>query len=766
MSRQLSGSIGQKFRWRFLVAGAVQGVGFRPFVYRLARELGLTGFVANNSQGVIIEVEGSESLLHDFSSRLSRELPSRAIIEDLVISLSEARGSSGFVIAVSDQEGGKSAYVLPDIATCPDCLGEIFAPSDRRYLYPFTNCTNCGPRFSIIESLPYDRANTTMKAFTMCSECEREYRDPDNRRFHAQPNACPQCGPHIELWTSTGAVIASRQEAIVAAAEQVAAGKIVALKGIGGFQLLVDAGNDTAVGSLRARKRRSNKPFALLYPNLESLQRDCQTDDLESALILSPESPIVIVRRRVPAGGISELIAPRNPWLGVMLPYTPLHHILMRQLNRPVVATSGNLSEEPLCIDEHEALRRLQGIADFYLVHNRPIRRHVDDSVVRVMAGRAQIMRRARGFAPLPITMSKEQPDAIAVGGHLKNTVAISRGKNIFVSQHIGDLESAESLQAFKASLQDLSSLYDLAPTSVAHDLHPDYASTIHAETLSIPRVAVQHHYAHILACMADNQIEGPLLGVAWDGSGYGTDRTVWGGEFLAVDNGSYRRVAYLMPFQLPGGDAAVKEPRRSAAGVTFELCADSYSIWRRMLSGESFSDSEADIVWKMLMQKLNSPVTSSIGRLFDAVAALTGLSQKCTFEGEAAMLLEFATDNQAISSSYPFELRRQSEGYKIDWRLTILAILHDVHEACATATIAAKFHNTLVELIVEVARRVRLRNVALSGGCFMNKYLTERAIIRLRANGFVPYWHNQIPTNDGGIAVGQLKAAFRSAGK
>ncbi len=766
MTRQATIGTTQLGRWHLFVTGAVQGVGFRPFVYRLARELGLTGFVANNSQGVVIEIEGTEQLLGEFCSRLTKELPPRAFINDLTISGSERLGSSTFVISLSEHQGSKSAIVLPDIATCPDCLNEIFAPADRRYLYPFTNCTNCGPRFSIIESLPYDRANTTMKHFKMCASCEREYGDPENRRFHAQPNACPLCGPHLELWNPAGETMASHRDAIEAAVAEIESGKIVALKGLGGFQLLADARKGSVVDSLRIRKRRSNKPFAVLYPDLDAIRQDCHIDELEAALILSPESPIVLVRRKKRSDGIAESVAPGNPWLGVMLPYTPLHHLLMRRLNRPVIATSGNLAEEPLCIDEHEALNRLHGIAEAFLVHNRPIRRHVDDSVVRVMADRVQIIRRARGYAPLPISMPETLPDAIAVGGHLKNTVAISKGRNVIVSQHIGDLESAESLIAFKSSLADLTALYEVTPAAIAHDLHPDYGSTIHAETMSAPHLAVQHHYAHILSCMADNRIDAPLLGVAWDGSGYGTDQSIWGGEFLTIENASFKRVAHLLPFALPGGEAAVREPRRSAAGVLFELYRDSLNDWRDKLPAESFSGSEADVIWKMLNQKLNTPTTSSIGRLFDAVAALTGLFQKCTFEGEAAMSLEFCTDGHASSELYPFELKKVGGEYIIDWRPTMSAVLQDCRATGEVSVVASKFHNTLSEVIIAVARRVRLRRVVLSGGCFMNKYLTERTILRLRANGFEPYWHHHIPTNDGGISIGQLMAASQRGGK
>ncbi|MGB5106981.1 MAG: carbamoyltransferase HypF [Candidatus Zixiibacteriota bacterium] len=753
-------------RRQLLVTGAVQGVGFRPFAYRLARELQLCGFVTNNSQGVAIEIQGRQEDVTEFQNRLVAELPPRASISKLFVTKINLRGENKFVIEHSHDEGAKTAIVLPDIATCPDCLNEVFDPSNRRYLYPFTNCTNCGPRYSIIESLPYDRANTTMKRFEMCAACRQEYVDPENRRFHAQPNACPNCGPHVELWSRTGELLASNQEAIFAAAKELKGGAIVAIKGLGGFQLLVDAENDDAVCRLRIRKRRSNKPFALMYPSIEAIARDCELPKSERNIITGAESPIVIVNRRLGNRSLSESVAPGNPRLGVMLPYTPLHHILMKQLDCAIVATSGNLSEEPLCIDEREALNRLREIADIFLVHNRPIKRHVDDSVARVIDGRMQLVRRARGFAPLPIVVSNELPDSVAVGGHLKNTVAFSRGRHILVSQHIGDLETVESNNAFKSTITDLAQLYELKPTLIAGDLHPDYFSSIYSAKLVGAQIGVQHHYAHILSCMADNQIEAPLLGISWDGTGLGIDRTVWGGEFLSVNELSFERVAFLRPFQLPGAEASIKEPRRSAAGILFQLYANSKDEWLKALPSGVFSGNEAETIWQMLKQKLNSPITSSAGRLFDAVAAIVGFADKRSYEGEAASMLEFAIENAVTSESYAFALHQNDGSYEVDWRPMIAQILKDRQEEVSISLISAKFHNTLVEMIVSMAERVRLRKVALSGGCFMNKYLTEQAIKRLRETGFVPYWHHQIPTNDGGISTGQIIAAARARGK
>ncbi|MDW8241321.1 MAG: carbamoyltransferase HypF, partial [Acidobacteriota bacterium] len=515
-------------RLRITIRGAVQGVGFRPFVYRLANEMGLPGWVLNSPQGVFIEVEGNAPELETFLLRIEREKPPRSFIQSLEYSFLDPVGYTTFEIRHSDESGEKTALVLPDIATCSDCLREIFDPTNRRHRYPFTNCTNCGPRFTIIEALPYDRPNTTMKHFAMCNECRSEYENPLDRRFHAQPNACPRCGPHLELWDAGGKVLASHHDALGGAAAAIRDGRIVAVKGLGGFHLIVDARNEDAVVCLRRRKHREEKPFALMYPHLECVKEHCIVSELEERLLLSPESPIVLLRRRsegrIVRSAISPSVAPGNPYLGVMLPYTPLHHLLMAELGFPVVATSGNLSDEPICTDEQEALERLAGIADLFLIHNRPIARHVDDSVVRVMMGRELVLRRARGYAPLPIancgvTDSQGTPSLVqegtssptsmfAVGAHLKNTIAVSVGSQVFVSQHIGDLETAEAFEAFQRVIKSFHDLYNLRPSAVACDAHPDYLSTHYARRNGLPVISVQHHYAHVLSCMAENELE------------------------------------------------------------------------------------------------------------------------------------------------------------------------------------------------------------------------------------------------------------------
>src|SRR6516162_858969 len=566
-------------RLKVIVRGAVQGVGFRPFVFRLASELNLKGWVSNSSQGVFAELEGPRTALDAFSIRLRKERPPRAIIQSLESSFLDEIGYSGFEIKKSETAGDKSALILPDIATCVDCLGEVFDPTNRRFRYPFTNCTNCGPRFSIIEALPYDRANTSMKKFMMCPDCEREYHDPLDRRFHAQPNACPRCGPELQLWDENGGTFSEKDNALRRTADAIRSGKIVALKGIGGFQLIADARNRAAVARLRERKHREEKPFALMYPSLDAVRANCEVSALEEQSLLSLESPIVLVKRdhrarqaNRSARGLDQLaeaVAPRNPNLGVMLPYSPLHHLLMRELSFPIIATSGNLSDEPICIDEHEALQRLRGIADLFLVHDRPIVRHVDDSIVRVICGRESVLRRARGYAPLPVHVREPLPLVLALGAHLKNNVALSIGKEVFISQHIGDLETSQAFATFQKVASDLQHLYGTSAGAIACDLHPDYLSTRYACQLSAKPVYVQHHWAHVLACIAENELDPPVLGVAWDGTGYGTDRTIWGGEFLLSNGQGFERVAHIRKFRLPGGSALL----RNRDGQRSEFC-------------------------------------------------------------------------------------------------------------------------------------------------------------------------------------------------
>jgi hydrogenase maturation protein HypF len=764
-------------RLRVVIRGAVQGVGFRPFIFRLATELRLPGWVLNSAQGVFIEVEGPEPLLREFLRRAESEKPAISYIQSLEASFLDAIGFTQFEIRESSG-GAKTAFILPDVATCKDCLREVNDPANRRYRYPFTNCTNCGPRFTIIESLPYDRPLTAMKMFAMCAECEREYRDRADRRFHAQPNACPACGPQLELWLPAGAVLAQQDAALLAAAQTVRSGQILALKGLGGFHLIVDARNEPAVRELRRRKRREEKPLAVMCPSMENALEYCVSSEVESRLLTSPESPIVLLKRKAADGVLAASLAPGNPYLGVMLPYSPLHHLLLQELGFPVVATSGNLSEEPICIDEGEALARLAGIADVFLVHNRPILRHVDDSVVREMAGRELVIRRSRGFAPLPISVAEPLPSLLAVGPHQKNTIAIAVGEQIFVSQHVGDLETAESLHAFERVNTAFRHLYELKPVAVVHDMHPGYLSTQYAERLPEPRIPVQHHYAHVRACMAENHLQPPVLGIAWDGSGFGPDGTVWGGEFLRVTRAGYERVAHLRTFPLPGGERAVKEPRRVALGVLYEIVgSDAFSL--DIPAVQAFSAEELRVLRTMLEQGLNCPRTSSAGRLFDAVGSLIGLRQRCGFEGQAALEVEFAAETEKekctaesagrelVATGYPFALEGSAAGpLVIDWGQMVRAILSDATRTSQSAAIALRFHVTLANMMVAVAKRVGEPKVVLTGGCFQNRCLTEMAINSLQEAGFRFYWHQRIPPNDGGISLGQVVAAAAELAK
>ena len=748
-------------RLRLVIHGAVQGVGFRPFVFRLAGQLGLDGWVNNSPQGVVVEVEGPPEPVRELLLRIEREKPPLAAIHSLEPTFLEPAGYRGFEIRPSLEGGAPTALVMPDIATCPDCLRELHSPADRRFRYPFANCTNCGPRYTIVEALPYDRPHTTMKGFPLCPRCLAEYGDPRDRRFHAQPIACPDCGPHLELWDRQGGVLATHHQALLETARALRQGALVALKGLGGFQLLADARHTAALERLRQGKQRGEKPFALMYPSLEAVEAHCRVSALEARLLRAPEAPIVLPRRR--GDDLSALVAPDHACLGVMLPYTPLHHLLLEAVAFPLVATSGNLADEPICTDEGEALARLGGIAEIFLVHNRPIRRHADDSIVRLVAGRELVLRRARGYTPLPVLLSAPMPTAIAVGAHLKNTVALSLGNQAFVSQHLGDLETAPALAAFDQALGDLQQLYAAQPAAVACDQHPDYQSTRRAHDLGLPVVEVQHHYAHILSCMAENQLSPPVLGVCWDGTGYGPDGTVWGGEFLRVEEKHYRRLARLRPFPLPGGDQAVREPRRAALGLLWALYGeDAFTLDLPTL--HAFTPAELRVLAQMLRQGLHAPLTSSAGRLFDAVSSLLGLCQHNHFEGQAAMQLEFALE-EGHSDTYPMDLI-PGEPATLDWGPLVAALLPDQRAGLPTGRISVRFHKGLVEGLLAVVHLTGLPHVALSGGCFQNQYLCEHTIARLRQEGFCPHWHQRIPPNDGGISLGQLVAVAHTLEK
>ena len=752
-----------------VIRGAVQGVGFRPFIFRLASSMNLNGFVLNSPQGVFIEVEGEKFALDNFIIRIGNEKPVNSIIQSMEFSYLDPAGFDKFEIRESGKNGKVSAFILPDIAVCKECLEEMNNPNNRRYMYPFINCTHCGPRFSIIESLPYDRPNTSMKSFVMCEKCRAEYNDPSNRRFHAQPIACPDCGPHIELTDRNRTILSAKSDALKDAVNSVLEGNILALKGLGGYQLICRADDRRVIRKLRERKHRDEKPFALMFPGINSIKEVCLVSPMEERLLSSPESPVVLLKRKPGESfniKIDGSIAPNNPYLGIMLPYTPLHHLLMDNLKIPVIATSGNLSEEPICINEEDAFNRLHDIADYFLIHNRPVVRHVDDSIVRVVSGREMMIRRARGYAPLPVQLNNKHNDDddcknhLAVGGHMKNNISVSSGNNVFVSQHIGDLSTEEAYKTFINVINDFTKIYELNPELIISDLHPDYISTRYAASSGWESIQVQHHQAHVASCYAENRTRGKVLGVSWDGTGYGTDGTIWGGEFFLYDGEKFSHFAQLEQFCLPGGELAVKEPRRSAAGVLYKIFGDDlFTVNKKLLN--NFTEHEQTLLEQMIRKKINSPLTSSVGRLFDAVSSIAGISQQSNFEGQPAMMLEFAADENELNS-YPFDI---VEGEKkiISWQPIIISILADRGKGISSSVISAKFHNTLVKIILEILKLSGLQKVVLSGGCFQNVFLLERTIKELESGGFTVYRHQRIPTNDGGISLGQIAAVMSS---
>ncbi|WP_444939170.1 carbamoyltransferase HypF [Microbulbifer sp. JMSA002] len=750
-------------RRRLAIKGLVQGVGFRPYIYRLARDCQLTGWVANHSGGLQLEVEGKSTGIEKFLQRLPLEKPPHSLILSIDSEVIPAEGDSDFEIRESTVAAAQSTLVLPDIAPCNSCQAELQDSRNRRHKYPFINCTHCGPRFSIIDKMPYDRANTAMDQFPQCAKCQAEYTNPEDRRFHAEPNGCPECGPQLQLCDSKGKVLLTGLAALNETFASLASGKVVALKGVGGFQLLVDAGNSQALQTLRKRKQRPHKPFALLYSSLSAARRDCRISELEAKLLTSPARPIVLLEAKPEANArVHELVALGSPDLGVMLPASPLHLLLAEEYAAPLVATSGNLAEEPICIENTEALRRLGKIADRFLLHNRRIVRPLDDSVLRVVEDRPLMLRRARGYAPLPITQAKLSQQALtqsylALGADLKNSVALSHNGWIYQSQHIGDLSSATAIEHFDRTIADLTGLQQRRPQTLIHDQHPGYSSHRWALQQQAPRLGVQHHVAHLFSCMAEHGHSGAALGVCWDGTGYDSSGIVRGGEFLLWDGKlQVEHVASLRTFPLPGGEKAVREPRRAAAGLLYEISG--YMALQHQLLKRCFTRSERRNLVTMLEGEVNSPLCSSAGRLFDAVAALLGLCSQSSYEGQAAMVLEHSARGIQSSDSYPFDLYQRQSKWELDWAPCISALIHD--EGKSLPQRAAAFHNTLANMILAVVSEIGERQVFLSGGVFQNRRLTERTATLLRERGFTVHCHSQVPPNDGGIALGQLHYA------
>jgi hydrogenase maturation protein HypF len=767
------------------VRGIVQGVGFRPFVYGLAVKHNLKGWVYNTSEDVKIEVEGEAEAIKQFERELETNAPPLAHIENTTIEYHPLQGYKNFEIRHSQAQEGKYQLISTDVATCQACLDELLNPEDRRYRYPFTNCTNCGPRFTIIEGMPYDRPKTTMRYFQMCPRCQAEYDNPLDRRFHAQPNACPKCGPQVRLVDKRGNLV-TESNPIAAASQFLKEGKIVAIKGLGGFLLACDATNDTAVKTLRQRKKRPSKPFAVMVATLEEAKRHCYVLPEEEELLTSPQSPIVLMIWKEDSS-VSREVAPNLWFLGTMLPYTPLHHILLRDTGRPLVMTSGNLSEEPIARDNDEALRRLSGIADYFLIHNRDIYSRYDDSVAIVERGTSQLVRRARSYAPYPIRLPFQARQVLACGAEEKNTFCLTKDNYAFVSQHIGDMENMETLEHFESTLSLYERLFHIEPEIIAHDLHPDYLATKYAHELGesgMKLVPVQHHHAHVASCLTDNGLESPVIGVAFDGTGMGADGNIWGGEFLVADYRGYQRVGHLEYLPLPGGDAAIKRPYRTTIAYILTLLGEnalnaviaSEAKQSQLASIGQVTEFEVEVIKRQIERKINSPLSSSMGRLFDAVSALLGIRSEIDYEGQAAVELEMAAyssiiamnvSDKAISYAqerYPYRIV-EDEGIRIVRLKDLLsAVIEDFHHGISKERIAIRFHNTIAGMINEMCQLIAdesgISQVALSGGVFQNRLLLRKTVSLLESSGLQVFTHRQVPCNDGGISLGQAVIA------
>jgi hydrogenase maturation protein HypF len=754
---------------RISVRGVVQGVGFRPFVFQLANRHGLNGWVCNTSEDVKIEVQGDNFVLEKFVSELKQKAPPLARIENISVTYHPPAGYTRFEIRHSVAEEGKYQLVSPDIATCQPCLNEILTPGDRRYHYPFTNCTNCGPRFTIIEDIPYDRPKTTMRLFTMCSDCQEEYDNPLDRRFHAQPNACPKCGPSLELLDAKGHHI-DTADVIETASELLKKGKIVAVKGLGGFLLACDATSQKAVQLLRRRKMRPFKPLAVMVANIDEARKYCHVSEPEEELLTSPQSPIVLMPWK-PGTGLCQSIAPNLKYLGVMLPYTPMHHLLLRESGLPLVMTSGNISEEPICKDNDEAVRRLSGIADYFLIHNRDIYARYDDSVTIVERGNVQLTRRARGYAPFPVHLTFNARQVLSCGAEEKNTFCLTKDNYAFISQHIGDMENMETMEHFENTLTLYKKLFRIEPEIIAYDLHPEYLSTKYALELgsrcgNLKLVVVQHHHAHIVSCMADNKLDTPVIGVALDGTGYGSDGRIWGGEFMVADYKGFKRLGHLEYLPLPGGAAAIKRPYRTTIGYLVKLLGqDSQNLKLDFL--KQIDNVERELINQQLQADLNSPLNSSMGRLFDAVSALINIRGEIDYEGQAAIELEMAayeSVDEVDDKSYPYSITESDGMNIIQLKELFSAIIEDLYQKASKSCISAKFHNTVAHIIFDMCRLIGndsgINRVALSGGVFQNRLLFRKVVPLLQSSGFTVFVHNQIPCNDGGISLGQAVIA------
>ena len=760
-----------RVRFRVRVEGIVQGVGFRPFVYRLAHELDVAGFVRNDAHGVLIEAEGTPVAVRELVDRLACDAPPLAVVERVRTEIATPTGASAFRIIESAGGERPDAPVAPDTATCGDCLAELFDPADRRYRYPFINCTNCGPRFTIVRGVPYDRPLTTMAAFAMCPACRAEYEDPCDRRFHAQPNACPECGPHLSLHDRGGVLLSERDEALRTAAAALRHGAIVAVKGIGGFHLACLADRQPAVAALRARKHREDKPFALMVRDLDAARGLVGLSAREQRLLVGPERPIVIARRR-PGAPVADALAPRCAELGVMLPYSPLHHLLLAEVGDALVMTSGNVSDEPIAYRDEDALERLGAIADRFLFHDRPIQTRTDDSVIRALGRRERplFLRRSRGYVPgalaLPLPAGRE---LLACGAELKNTFCLAKGKRAWISHHVGDLENYETLASFTEGVEHLKRLFDVNPGLVVHDLHPEYLSTKHALSIQdVETLGVQHHHAHLAACLAEHGLSGPAVGAIFDGTGYGTDGTIWGGELLVGDLNGFERAGHLLPVRMPGGAQAIRQPWRMACAWLGAALGEEAAPTPPAAIAETVSPTAWRAVSGLARGGVASPITTSMGRLFDAVAALCGLRLQINYEGQAAIELEAASDpfERAV---YPLPLVRRDGAVVLDARETIRAVAADLDARPRVALVAARFHNTIaaatVAACIGIAVEHRLGTVVLAGGTFGNRLLLERVAADLRHAGLGVVIPERLPPGDGAISYGQAAIAAASRG-
>ncbi|MBI5583745.1 MAG: carbamoyltransferase HypF [Deltaproteobacteria bacterium] len=748
-------------RYRVTIQGIVQGVGFRPFIYQQARARRLTGFVTNTSHGVELEIEGPDPALDDFLRAIRQEAPPLSRITSIQVQPLPTEGDGEFQIRKSRAQETRSALISPDTAVCPDCLRELRDPLDRRYRYPFINCTNCGPRYTIIRDIPYDREKTTMAPFALCPACAAEYADPFNRRFHAQPNACWQCGPQVALHDQGGGRIAT-PDPLAETARLLQEGWIVAVKGLGGFHLAVEADREEAVRRLRARKQREEKPLALMCPDLETVRSLAWVEEEEAEALGSRERPIVLLRKKEP-NPIAPSVAPGNRYFGVMLPYTPLHYLLLDQGLEALVMTSGNLSEEPICIDNDEAFERLGGIADYFLVHNRDIHLRSDDSIVQRVSGALRPLRRSRGFVPVPIFLAEPIAPVLACGAELKNTVCLTKGDRAFISQHIGDLENLETLNFFKLTIAHLKQILQIEPEVIAYDLHPDYLSTRFAlEQTGIELIGVQHHFAHLAGCLAEHGLNEKVIGLSLDGSGYGTDGQIWGGEVLVGDLGSFERRGHLEYLPLPGGARAIREPWRMAVSYLYQAYGE--DLFDQPLPLLKHCErSKIELLLQMIRKGINSPLTSSCGRLFDGVAALIGLKETVAYEGQAAMELEMIQGGDP-EAPYAVEVVGDAGVYRILPQPIIRRVVEDLGRGISRERISRRFHLTVVEAFTRVCVRLRddtgLEKVALGGGVFQNRTLLTEMEARLNREGFKVYSKSLVPTNDGGISLGQAVAA------